>query len=87
LVTKPLDATRAVDAAGTRRLILRTDDAWSSVKVFTGPLIDGDNPIGEQVTEWLAAHAVQLVEVVIAQLVGNTGACISIGLFYRAPRQ
>jgi hypothetical protein len=85
-MTNPPDAGRAASATDTHRLILRTDAAWNSVKVFTGALLDGEHPIGEQVTQWLAAHSVQLVEVVIAQS-ADEGGCISIGLFYRPTPQ
>lgn len=87
LVTNPRDAKRAADAPDARQMTLRAGDAWNSVKVFTGALVDGENPIGEHVTQWLTAHSGQLVEVMIAQSASDTGGCISIGLFYRAAPQ
>ena len=77
----------AADATDTRRLTLRAGDPWTSVKVFTSAIVDGENPIGEQATEWLAVHPVHVVEIVIAQSISDGVGCFTIALFYRAVPQ
>lgn len=87
MVTNPRETMRTADATDTRRLTLRADDIWTSVKVFTSTIVDGENPIGEQVTEWLAVHSVHVVEIVIAQSISTTVGLFTIALFYRPDRQ
>lgn len=75
-----IEASRAADMAQTRRL---STEPWSAIKVFTAPLCDGENAIGDAVTCWLSSHPVALVEIVVAQSRTECSGCISVALFYR----
>ena len=57
--------------------------AFTGVKVFSATKAREREELGENVTRWLRANKVQIVDKVVSQSSDNEFHCISIILFFR----
>lgn len=65
-------------------LVVRPDEDFNGVKVFSATMFADRDRLGEKVTEWMSAHPkCKATQFVVTQSSDAAFHCIAISLFYR----